>query len=210
MSQVYLDFFNSWTSIPIFRLAIEMKSDGLVLAAMIMAGMLAALIFTFWIGGRVFQEKPLPNFPGWIVSTIPILALAGLGVALYLTIIETTAVPAVCGPIGDCNAVQQSSYSRVFGLIPVGVLGILGYLVILVAWAWGRFRSGALAGLAAPGIFACSFFGTLFSVYLTYLELFVIKAVCIWCLSSAVIITLLMLASLPQAAKWMTGLEENE
>ena len=126
---------------------------------------------------------------------MPVLALVGLGVALYLAYVETQAVPAVCGPVGDCNAVQRSPYARLFGVLPIGVLGTVGYLVILAAWLWGRLRSDRLAAYMPLILFSMSLFGVLFSVYLTYLEPFVIRAVCVWCLTSAVIVTLLMLFS---------------
>ena len=58
-------------------------------------------------------------------------AFIGLAVAGYLTYVETQAVAAVCGPVGDCNAVQTSSYSKLFGLIPVGLIGMAGYVAIL-------------------------------------------------------------------------------
>jgi len=186
------------------------SSNGLTLAALIMVGMLSALVVTGWVVARAFQGQPLTSKASWFNLAIPILAVIGLGVAIYLMVIEITSIPAICGPIGDCNTVQQSPYSRVFGVLPVGVLGALGYLGVLAAWLWGRFSSGKLAAFMPLAIFGMGIFGTLFSVYLTYLELFVIKAVCIWCLSSAVIITLLMLVSLPAASQWLAASEEDD
>ncbi len=186
------------------------SSNGLTLAAIIMVGMLSSLVVTGWVVARAFQGQPLTAKSGWFNLAIPVLAVIGLGVAIYLMVIEITSIPAICGPIGDCNTVQQSPYSRVFGVIPVGVLGALGYLGILAAWLWGKISSGKLAAYMPLAIFGMGIFGTLFSVYLTYLELFVIKAVCIWCLSSAVIITLLMLVSLPSASQWLAASEEDE
>ena len=134
---------------------------------------------------------------GWVAWSIPILAVAGLVVAGYLTYIETQMVEAICGPVGDCNAVQSSSYAKLFGVLPIGILGLVGYVAMLAAWFRGRSGSitarTLLVGMAA--------FGVAFSVYLTYLELFVIEAVCLWCLSSAVIMTLILLA----AAAWLAG-----
>lgn len=71
----------------------------------------------------------------WPVWIIPTLAVFGLGVALYLTYVETTKNEAFCGPVGDCNSVQQSPYATLFGFLPVGVLGAIGYISILVSWA---------------------------------------------------------------------------
>jgi uncharacterized membrane protein len=59
-------------------------------------------------------------------------------------------------------------------------------------------------------MFGMALFGTLFSIYLTYLELFVIHAVCIWCLASAVIITVLMLLNLPAITLWLAIPDEEE
>jgi uncharacterized membrane protein len=103
--------------------------------------------------------------------------------------------------------VQTSPYAKVLGVLPVGLLGAFGYIAILVVWFYGRFRSDRLSKYAPMAIFGMTFFGTLYSLYLTFLELFVIKAVCIWCLSSAVIITLLMLISLNPA---MQSLEVDD
>jgi uncharacterized membrane protein len=177
------------------------QSNGFALAIAILVGMIAALVYTAVTWARAwrsdaFQVAPPPT---WLDTLIPALSIIGLGVAGYLTYVETQAVPAVCGPVGDCNAVQASSYSKLFGVLPVGVLGMAGYVAIVVAWLWGRFRSDRLADYAPLAIQAMTVFGVLFSVYLTYLELFVIRAVCAWCLTSAVIITLLMLLAMPLA-----------
>jgi uncharacterized membrane protein len=185
-------------------------SNGLTLAAIILVGMLVSLAAVLWVVVLAFQGRPLSLRPGWFNVAILALAIIGLGVSIYLTVIETTSIPAICGPIGDCNTVQRSPYAHVFGLIPVGVLGALGYLAILVAWLLGKFGSDKAAKNMPLVIFGLGIFGTLFSVYLTYLELFVIKAACIWCLSSAVIMTLILLASLPAASQWLAAAEEEE
>jgi len=128
----------------------------------------------------------------WVV---PLLALLGLVVAGYLAFIESTGGEAVCGPVGDCNTVQQSEYAFLFGVVSVGLLGMLSYIAILSAWLIDRWGSEQLADLAQVAIFLMAFVGTLFSIYLTFLEPFVIGATCAWCLTSAVVITTLMLIS---------------
>jgi uncharacterized membrane protein len=115
----------------------------------------------------------------------------GLGVAAYLAYVETNQVKAVCGPIGECNIVQTSDYARILG-IPVAVLGVLNYLVIGVLWAGQRLPARRWANLSALGLLGLTFFGVLFSIYLTCLELFVIHAICAWCLCSAVVTMLTM------------------
>ena len=124
---------------------------------------------------------------------VPLLSLIGLGVAGYMAYVETQQVQAVCGPVGDCNSVQQSEYARLFGLIPIGVVGVLGYLAILAAWAIYRLSPGRIGQWAGLALWLMTAGGVLFSIYLTFLEPFVIGATCAWCLSSAVIMTLLLI-----------------
>jgi uncharacterized membrane protein/thiol-disulfide isomerase/thioredoxin len=164
------------------------------LSILVMAGMIVS------VGGVASvllspATKANSNSLSW---AIPCLCVAGLGVAGYLAYVEISQVEAVCGPVGDCNTVQQSEYAHLFGLIPVGVVGLLGYSWIGVLWLIGRFGRGQMASLAWSVLLASSFIGALFSIYLTFLEPFVIGATCAWCLSAAVIMTLLLwLAAIP-------------
>lgn len=133
--------------------------------------------------------------PGWRARSsasalVPLLTVAGMAVAAYLSYVEASGATAVCGPVGDCNAVQQSPYARMFGL-PVGLLGLIGYAAIAGAWLGGRGK-GRLAAWSNLVQFGFVFVGVLFSSYLTFLEPFVIGATCLWCLTSAVIMTLLL------------------
>jgi uncharacterized membrane protein len=112
------------------------------------------------------------------------VVLAGLGVAGYLTYVHYAGLQPFCAGGGHaCERVQSSSYARLGG-IPVALLGLLGYLAIAVA----LLAPGERARLAAAAL-AVSGFG--FSAYLTYLELFVIDAICQWCVASAVLLMLL-------------------
>lgn len=166
----------------------------LLLVTMPMALIVVGVLLVMARRGRI-----TPPQGQWVSWAIPILSLIGLGVAGYLAYVETQMVEAVCGPIGDCNAVQSSSYAQLFG-IPIGVIGVVGYLAILGAWVWGR--SGSATGRAL--LLGMAMVGVIFSIYLTYLELFIIAAVCLWCLSSAVIMTLIMLAAAAgPAASWL-------
>jgi uncharacterized membrane protein len=126
------------------------------------------------------------------------LALLGLGVAAYLAYVETQAVKAFCGPVGDCNTVQSSPYARLFGVLPIGVLGVIGYALILAAWWLRRTGPTPWSDWATLALLGMSLGGTLFSIYLTYLEVAVIRAVCLWCLSSALIMGGLLVLSLRQ------------
>lgn len=167
--------------------------EGGWLALILLVGMALALLYAvlrIWPARqslfRASQPLAAVNSP-----LVPLLALVGLAVAAYLAYVEVSHTAAVCGPVGECNVVQSSRYAQIAG-IPVAVLGLINYLGVLALWAvqrsggrWARPASLALLGLALLGV--------LFSVYLTLLELFVIHAVCMWCLSSALIATLIML-----------------
>jgi len=171
-------------------------SSGFALAWAVMIGMLAALVYAAWQFG---QRRPGPlgsaaalaRLGGWPIAA---LTLLGLAVAGYLAYVEISHVPAVCGPVGECNIVQASPYAQIMG-IPVAVLGLINYLAIGGLWLLVRKPGTAvtrLQQLAPAALLAVTVFGVLFSIYLTALELFVIHAVCAWCLTSAVITTLMM------------------
>ncbi|NIS81862.1 MAG: hypothetical protein GTO14_17000 [Anaerolineales bacterium] len=140
--------------------------------------------------------------------SIPLLSLAGIAVAGYLAYIEITGSEAACGPIGDCNTVNQSEYARLFGIIPVGGLGFFGYVAILVLWFIAQRTSDRAADLTTVAILGTTILGTLFSIYLTFLEPFVIGATCAWCLSSAIIITVQMLLSVDPATIALSSLRK--
>jgi len=123
---------------------------------------------------------------------VPALCVAGLAVASYLAHVELTHVEAICGPVGECNVVQTSDYALLLG-IPVAVWGVAYYIAVAALWAGNQYLGGRLADLALLGLLGLTHFGTLFSIYLTCLELFAIHAICSWCLSSAVISTALMI-----------------
>lgn len=167
---------------------------GFAIGWITMGFMLLALVFA---GARLIRA------PTWALSgpgaverlhswLIPALAFAGLGIALYLAYVEITKVAAVCGPVGECNIVQSSLYAFIFG-IPVAVLGSLFYLGILGVWLLLRLAGTSWAKWTPTMFLGLTTLGVLFSIYLTALELLVIKAVCAWCLGSAVVTTLLFL-----------------
>lgn len=185
-------------------------TTGIALAWGILVLMIIALILAILMILRAFQGKPLRERKGWLDFAIPLLAIIGLGASIYLTYVEVTHTRALCGPVGDCNAVQSSPYAKLFGILPIGVVGAIGYIAILVSWLWRRYRTDSFSRIAGPIMYGMALFGTLFSIYLTYLELFVIHAVCIWCLSSAVIITALMLLNLPPITQWLAISEDEE
>jgi uncharacterized membrane protein len=174
-------------------------SSGFTLAIVTMIGMAVVLVYSlasFAIGKTI-------ALPSWVDWLIPMLIVVGIGVAAYMSYVETQAVEAICGPVGDCNTVQQSSYSMLFGFLPVGVLGLIGYVGLLGAWLVRRFMPQQQKP-AALAFWGMSIFAVVFSLYLTYLEPFVIKAVCMWCISSAVIVTGLLLLGTPPLVRQYT------
>ena len=187
----------------------EATAKGFELAWVVMALLVLALLYALASAALAGSGRMTPAGPNWGWKLIPILAVIGLGVALYLTYVETQNVKAVCGPVGDCNSVQASPYAKLFGVLPVGLLGAAGYVAILAAWATWRFSAGALSRLAPVALLGMSLFGVLFSIYLTYLELYIILAVCIWCLTSAVIQALLLGLAVGPAVGILGGEEEE-
>lgn len=107
-------------------------------------------------------------------------AIAGVAIAGYLTWAHYADASVVCVAGGGCETVQESSYAEIAG-IPVALLGLLSYtaILVLVAWDTPSMRLGA----ATLGLV-----GLLFSGYLLLLQLFVIDAVCIWCLANDILI----------------------
>lgn len=171
------------------------------IAVIVLVAMMAAVVWAL-LRFRRATGPPLRN--PTLTWLIPALCLLGFVVAGYLAYVETTNTSAVCGPVGDCNTVQQSPYARLFGVLPVGTFGLIGYSSIVIAWAWARFGKDRAATQATVALFALSLLGTLFSIYLTFLEPFVIGATCAWCLASAVLTTALMLLSAGAAGKALT------
>jgi uncharacterized membrane protein len=118
---------------------------------------------------------------------VGILSLIGTGIAAYLTYVRATGGSYAC-TAGGCEKVQSSSYAEIVG-IPVAVIGLAGYLAIgATALLAGEAAAAVGAGLALGG-FA-------FSVYLVYLQLAVIDAICVWCLASEGVMTVLFVATL--------------
>ena len=147
------------------------------LSILVLLGMLVSLVWGFAYFIRVGKD-PTGDRAHWL---IPTLSLLGMFVAAYLAYVETADVSAVCGPVGDCNTVQQSEYARLFGILPIGVLGLAGYAMILLAWLGARFGRNGIENLGTLALLGMTLAGTLFSIYLTFLEPFVIGATCAWC-----------------------------
>lgn len=115
------------------------------------------------------------------------LALVGVGIASYLTYVRYSGTAIAC-TTGGCEKVQSSSYAELAG-VPVAVIGLVGYVLILVT----AFFAGEVAALAAA---ALTVGGFAFCVYLVYVQLAVIDAICQWCIASDVVMLLLLVVAL--------------
>jgi uncharacterized membrane protein len=129
------------------------------------------------------------------------LALAVIGVAMATYLSWVALDPnkeVVCAGVGDCHTVQNSEYAEIGG-VPVAVFGLLMYLGLLAL------TGARVLGLGGPAVrealpsptFALALGGVVYSAYLTYLELAVIDAICVWCVTSAAIVSVIFVLALP-------------
>jgi uncharacterized membrane protein len=122
------------------------------------------------------------------------LALAGIFISLYLTLYKIGVIGELSCSIGSCETVNLSKWSKFLGL-PVAAWGLFFYLdvfAIALVGTMPRFENEPLISLVLTAEAAV---GVLFSAWLTYLELRVIHAICIWCVTSAVVVALIFLTS---------------
>ena len=121
---------------------------------------------------------------GTLRSIATFAAAVGIGVATYIAIADSGGGSPVCvGGSHGCETVANSSYSHLLG-VNISIFGVLGYVLLLAA--------AILRGdWARMGGFVVALVGFGYSVFLTYLELFVIDAVCQWCVFSAILMTVL-------------------
>jgi len=121
-------------------------------------------------------------------------AFVGLVDSIYLTYIKLTHQLAACSTIGDCESVNSSVYSEIGG-IPIAVFGAGAYLVLLfVLLLEDRFSLLKTYGLQI--LYGVSLIGVLYSAYLTYIEIAVLRAICPYCVVSAIAITLIFVFSI--------------
>jgi len=114
--------------------------------------------------------------PGLVLAVLDVF---GLAIASYLSWVALRGELPSCGPLHGCEEVALSEYSRIGG-VPVAVLGVgLSLVLLSLAIAWWRTNDGRL--LAAH--YGLSLLGVTFEIYFTFVEVFVIGAVCVWCAS---------------------------
>ena len=131
---------------------------------------------------------------------VAVLSLAGIFLAFYLVANSLGWVPRIPCGTGDCGIVQYSPYAWV-GPIPVSAIGLAGYLALFVLSLLGLQESKADSRLIALLLFGGALAGVLFSGYLTYLEAAVIKAWCRYCVASAILITIVFAATIPEVKR---------
>lgn len=122
-----------------------------------------------------------------------LLGLVGVGIGAYLVWVHYDLDALVCG-LGDCEVVQTSAYAEVFG-IPIAILGLLMYLALL-ALTLVRLLRPALLVPASMTALAITGAGTLYSAWLTWVEIEVLEAICQWCVASAIVTTLLFIVEI--------------
>jgi uncharacterized membrane protein len=131
------------------------------------------------------------------------LAALGLLDASYLSWLKLIGGPAACAGVGDCSTVANSRYAMI-GPIPVAVLGAVAYLAVL-AVLLAEPRLPSLADTVRLAVFGITLVGTLFSGYLTYLEVAVLRAICPYCVASAIVMTMLLVLSLLRLRETIAG-----
>ena len=128
-----------------------------------------------------------------IEITLVALAIIGLLVSVYMTIYKITSNDSMCIGSKDCSVVNQSRYAEIYG-IPVAVFGILGYGAILAVLLLER-NSGFFKQNGTMLLFGLSLTGFLFTLYLIFLEVAIIKAYCPFCITSQAAMTFIFILS---------------
>lgn len=129
----------------------------------------------------------------WLHKASIVLVVIGLLVSVYMTIYKLTENNAMCLGSGDCSTVNASKYSEIYG-IPVGAVGVLGYAAILVLHLIEN-RNKFLRQNALLFIFGLALTGFLFTLYLVYVEFAILKAICPFCLTSQITMTIVFIIS---------------
>jgi uncharacterized membrane protein len=122
-----------------------------------------------------------------------VLTIIGLLVSIYMTIYKITSNDSMCVGSGDCKTVNASRYAEVYG-IPVAVLGVAGYSAILAVLFLER-RPGFFQENGSLLFFGLSLTGFLFTLYLIFVEVALIKAYCPFCITSQTVMTIIFIIS---------------
>jgi uncharacterized membrane protein len=133
------------------------------------------------------------------------LALAGIFISLYLTLYKLGIVGELSCTLGSCETVNTSRWSVFLGL-PVAAWGLLFYLDVFGVALLGTMPRWENEPVISIVLVAQAAVGVLFSAWLTYLELAVIHAICIWCVTSAIIVLVILLVSIADLREIRTTL----
>jgi uncharacterized membrane protein len=133
-------------------------------------------------------------------QVIAAVALMGVFVAIYLLLYKLGAFGSILCGTGGCETVQNSPWAYFLG-IPVAAWGLAGYGAMLLLALLGTRPGLAAAPWIALGLLVITGTALLFSIYLSYLEEFVIHAWCQWCIASAVLSVVAFVAALPEARR---------
>jgi len=133
------------------------------------------------------------------------LALAGIFISLYLTLYKLGVIGELTCSIGSCETVNTSRWATFLGL-PVAAWGLLFYLDVFIIAVLGTTARFEFEPVISVVLVAQAAIGVLFSGWLTYLELAVIHAICIWCVTSAVIVVCIFLVSIADLREVRDGL----
>jgi uncharacterized membrane protein len=127
-------------------------------------------------------------------QTLVLLAAVGIGIALYLTLYKVGVIGVLSCSVGSCETVNTSKWSMLMG-IPIAAWGLAAYAALLVLAMAGSSEVREASVLIARMLVALAAWSVLFSAWLTYLELFVIHAICIWCVTSALLWVVILAVS---------------
>ena len=135
----------------------------------------------------------------WLYRASVALVVIGLLVSIYMTIYKVSGNEGMCLGSGDCSTVNASRFSEVNG-IPVAVIGIIGYVAILAAHLLED-RNAFFRQNAILLIFGMSLTGFLFTVWLVYVELALLNAICPFCVTSQIAMTLIFIIAIIRLIK---------
>ena len=127
----------------------------------------------------------------WLYRALVALVVLGLLVSIYMTIYKVTSNNAMCLGSGDCSTVNASKYADVNG-IPVAVFGVIGYLAILGVHSFEN-RNRFFEQNSTLMIFGMALTGFIFTVWLIYVEVAILKALCPFCVTSQVAMTIIFM-----------------
>lgn len=160
----------------------------------------------------IFQSQPQPitfNHDEWLRRFGVIFALVGVGISLYLSYAKLANAEVACTKTSviDCAGVQNSAYSEIGG-ISIAFLGVIGYGAIALGLAFQN-HIGLLKNYGHALLFSVTLFGFIYSLFLTYVEGFVLEKWCLWCVASALTMTGLFMLSIARLVYSMQVLEDE-